>query len=258
VKVHYETAGESNGDNGDVVVLSNSIGSNLHMWDPQVTPLVDAGFRVVRYDTRGHGRSPVPAGPYSIADLGGDVVELLDTLGVDSAHFVGLSLGGMTGAWLGSHAPERIRSLTLTFTSVRPGNVDMWTGRAKQVRAEGMAAIAEGSIGRWFTRDWIDANPEQAGELRQMTATTPAEGYASCCEAIAGLDLTGDLATITAPTLVISGADDAALPPDHGARIAEGVPGARFEVLDHAAHLGSWEQAERFTGLLLDHLEGAR
>ncbi|WP_435069389.1 3-oxoadipate enol-lactonase [Amycolatopsis thermoflava] len=253
MKVHYETAGD-----GDVVVLSNSIGSNLRMWEPQVKPLTDNGFRVVRYDTRGHGQSPVPPGPYSIADLGRDVVELLDTLGVESAHFVGLSLGGMTGAWLGQHAPSRIRSLALTFTSVNPGNVDMWTGRAKQVRAEGMATIAEGSIGRWFTPDWISANPELAEELRQMTATTPAEGYASCCEAIAGLDLTAGLGTITAPTLVISGADDAALPPSHGQVIADGIPGAKFEVIDHAAHLGSYQQAGKFTELLLEQLKGAR
>ncbi|GHF20722.1 3-oxoadipate enol-lactonase [Amycolatopsis deserti] len=253
MKVHYETAGD-----GDVVVLSNSIGSNLRMWEPQVKPLTDNGFRVVRYDTRGHGQSPVPPGPYSIADLGGDVVELLDTLGVEAAHFVGLSLGGMTGAWLGQHAPERIRSLALTFTSVKPGNVDMWTGRAKQVRAEGMDQIAAGSIGRWFTPDWIAAHPELAEELRQMTATTPAEGYASCCEAIAGLDLTAGLAAITAPTLVISGADDAALPPSHGQAIAEAVPGARFEVLGHAAHLGSYEQADKFTELVLEHLKGTR
>ncbi|GAB3568125.1 3-oxoadipate enol-lactonase [Amycolatopsis endophytica] len=253
MKVHHETAGD-----GDVVVLSNSIGSTLRMWEPQVKPLVDNGFRVVRYDTRGHGKSDVPPGPYSIADLGGDVVELLDTLAVESAHFVGLSLGGMTGAWLGQHAPSRIRTLALTFTSVKPGNVEMWTGRARQVRAEGMGEIAEGSIGRWFTRDWISAHPELAAELQQMTATTPAEGYASCCEAIAGLDLTAALSTVSAPTLVISGADDAALPSSHGQVIADGIPDARFEVLGHAAHLGSYEQAERFTGLILEHVKGTR
>ncbi|NIH87639.1 3-oxoadipate enol-lactonase [Amycolatopsis granulosa] len=256
MRVHHDIAG--GGDSGEVVVLSNSIGSNLRMWDPQVKPLTDNGFRVVRYDTRGHGNSPVPPGPYSIADLGGDVVELLDTLGVASAHFVGLSLGGMTGAWLGQHVPSRIRSLTLAFSSARPGNADMWTQRARQVRAEGMARIAEGSIGRWFTPGWIAAHPQRAAELRRMTETTPAEGYASCCEAIAGLDLTAGLGRIGVPTLVISGADDAALPPSHGRLIAEGIPGARFEVLAHAAHLGSYEQAEKFTELLLEHLKGAR
>lgn len=256
MKVHHETA--SGNETGEVVVLSNSIGSNLHMWDPQVKPLADNGFRVVRYDTRGHGRSPVPPGPYSIADLARDVIELLDTLGVESAHFVGLSLGGMTGAWLGQHAPDRIRSLALTFTSAKPGNVDMWAERAKLVRAKGMGQIAPASIGRWFTPGWRDANPERAAELQQMTATTPPEGYASCCEAIAGLDLTPGLATITAPTLVVSGADDAAMPPSHGQVIATGIPGARFEILGHAAHLGSYEQAEKFTELVLEHLKGAR
>ncbi|HVV12863.1 3-oxoadipate enol-lactonase [Amycolatopsis sp.] len=244
-------------DDGPVVVLSNSIGSNLHMWEPQVKPLVDNGFRVLRYDTRGHGESPVPAGPYGVEDLGGDVLALLDGLGVSSAHFVGLSLGGMTGLWLAENTPERIRALVLCCTSAQPGNTQMWLDRVKQVRAEGMDGIAAGSIGRWFTQPWIDANPERAKELRKMTASTPAEGYASCCQAIADLDLVPQLPKVTAPTLVISGAQDKALPPDHGRVIADGVRGARFEVVDQAAHLGNYEQPARFNELIIEHLKGA-
>ncbi|KAA9165749.1 3-oxoadipate enol-lactonase [Amycolatopsis acidicola] len=252
--VHHEIEGPAD---GPVVVLSNSIGSTLHMWDPQVKPLVDNGFRVVRYDTRGHGRSPVPDGPYGIDDLGGDVLALLDTLGVESAHFVGLSLGGMTGLWLAENAPQRIRGLVVCCTSAQPGNTQMWLDRVKQVRADGMGPIADGSIGRWFTQSWIDANPRQAKELRDMTANTPAEGYASCCQAIADLDLVPELPKITAPTLVIAGAQDKALPPDHGRVIADGVHGARFEVVDQAAHLGNYEQPARFSELIIEHLKEA-
>lgn len=161
VEVHHVLDGPAD---GPAVVLSNSVGSNLHMWEPQVKPLVDNGYRVIRYDSRGHGESPVPTGPYGVEDLGGDVLALLDRLGVESAHFVGLSIGGMTGIWLGVQAPERIRSLVLCCTSAQPGNTQMWLDRVNQVRTEGMAGIAEGSLHRWFTQDWIDANPEQAGE----------------------------------------------------------------------------------------------
>lgn len=251
VEVHHVLDGPAD---APVVVLSNSVGSDHHMWDPQVKPLVDNGFRVVRYDTRGHGESPVPDGPYGIEDVGGDVLALLDRLGVAAANFVGLSLGGMTGMWLGAHAPERISSLVLCCTSAQPGNTQMWLDRAKQVRAEGMGNIAGPSLHRWFTDDWIDANPEQAARMREMTARTPAEGYASSCELLADLDLVPVLPKITAPTLVISGADDKALPPDHGRVIADGIADARFEVVGHAAHLGSYEQHERFTQLFLDHL----
>lgn len=242
-------------DDGDVVVLSNSLGSDLHMWDPQVKPLVDNGFRVVRYDTRGHGRSGVPAGPYSIDGLGEDVVGLLERIGVSSAHFVGLSLGGMTGIRLGRHAPGRVRSLVLCCTSARPGNRQMWLDRAATVRARGMAEIADGGVGRWFTPAWLAENPGRAREMREMIARTPAAGYAACCEVLADLDLTGDLPAITAPTLVIAGADDQALPPDHGRLIADGVAGARFELVEPAAHLGNVEQPESFNQLIIEHIK---
>lgn len=254
MNVHHEVDGPAE---GPAVVLSNSIGSDLHMWEPQVKPLVDNGFRVIRYDTRGHGRSPVPPSPYRIDDLGGDVIALLDRLEVPSAHFVGLSLGGMTGIWLARHEPRRIRSLAAIFTSARPGDQRKWAERIEQVRAQGMAVIADGSIGRWFTEAWIAANPGPAKKLREMTAATPAEGYIGCCEVLATLNLVPDLARITAPTLVISGAQDKSLPPDHGKLIADNITGARFELVTHAAHLGSYEQAGRVNDLLIEHLKGA-
>ncbi|EHR50014.1 3-oxoadipate enol-lactonase [Saccharomonospora marina XMU15] len=244
---------------GDVVVLSGSIGSNLSMWQPQVPALTQAGYRVVRYDQRGHGRTPVPDHPCSLADLGGDVVELLDGLGVERAAFVGLSLGGMTGMWLAVNHPDRIDRLVLCCTSARLGSPQMWQERAEQARAQGMSAIADGSIQRWFTAQWLADNPQLAREYHHMTAATPAEGYAACCAAIGSMDLLDDLPKITAPTLVIAGADDPATPPEgHGRPIAEAIPGARFEVVAHAAHLGNVEQPQRFSSLILDHLRAGR
>ncbi|PRX47194.1 3-oxoadipate enol-lactonase [Prauserella shujinwangii] len=244
---------------GEVVVLSGSIGSNLSMWDPQVGPLTSAGYRVVRYDPRGHGRTPVPDAPCTLADLGGDVVELLDTLGVERAHFVGLSLGGMTGMWLGIHEPDRIDRLVLCCTSPRLGDPPMWEERARQARTQGMAAIADASIQRWFTDEWRARHPELAREYHHMTAATPAEGYAACCHAIGSMDVLDDLPKIAAPTLVISAADDPATPPaGHGERIAEAVPGARLEVVPGAAHLANVEQAAHVNELVLGHLGAVR
>ncbi|MFC4001370.1 3-oxoadipate enol-lactonase [Prauserella oleivorans] len=252
MKVHHVVEGP---DNGEVVVLSGSIGSNLNMWNPQVGPLTEAGYRVVRYDQRGHGRTPVPESPCTLADLGGDVVELLDELGVERAHFVGLSLGGMTGMWLGIHRPERIASLVLCCTSPKLGTKESWEDRARAARTQGMTTIADSSIQRWFTEDWRSANPQEAREYHHMTAATPAEGYAACCAAIGSMDVLGDLPRVSAPTLVISGADDPATPPEqHGKLIAAEVPGARHEVVEHAAHLGNVEQPARFTELILGHL----
>lgn len=256
MRVNHVVAGP---DDGDVVVLSGSIGSNLSMWDPQVPALIEAGYRVVRYDQRGHGRTPVPDQPCSLADLGGDVVELLDGLGVERAHFVGLSLGGMTGMWLAVNQPDRIDRLVLCCTSARLGTPEMWAQRAQQARDQGMTPIADGSIQRWFTADWLARNPQLAREYHHMTAATPGNGYAACCAAIGSMDLVDDLPKITAPTLVIAGADDPATPPqEHGKPIADAIPDARFEIVEHAAHLGNVEQPQRFNSLILDHLKGQR
>ncbi|SFP72727.1 3-oxoadipate enol-lactonase [Amycolatopsis arida] len=252
--VHHRVDGPAG---GEVVVLSNSLGTDLRMWEPQVAPLVAAGFRVVRYDTRGHGRSPVPPGPYGVPALAADVLALLDRLDVPAAHVVGLSLGGMTGMWLAAHAPDRVRRLVLCCTSARPGNAGTWRERAARVRAEGMARVAGESVARWCTAEWRAAHPGLARGLREMAAATPAEGYAACCAALSDVDLTADLGAITAPTLVISAAADHALPPEHGRLVADAVPGARFAVIERAAHLGSYERPEAFTRLITEHLEGS-
>jgi 3-oxoadipate enol-lactonase len=253
VQVHRVVEGP---EGAPVVVFGGSLGSDVRMWEPQVVPLLERGFRVVRYDARGHGASPVPPGPYEIDDLGADVLALLDDLEVARAHLVGLSLGAMTGMWLGAHAPDRVASLVLCCTSAKLGPPRMWADRAAKVRAEGTAAVAEAGVGRWLTPGYAERHPDRAAFLRSMIAAVPAEGYAACCGAIERMDQLDALPKITAPTLVIAGAEDPATPPEEHARpIADAVPGARLEVVADAAHLGSYEQPDAFTRLILDHLE---
>ncbi|GAA4702175.1 3-oxoadipate enol-lactonase [Phytohabitans rumicis] len=242
-------------DDAPVLVLGNSLGATLHMWDPQLPRLAER-FRVVRFDTRGHGRSPVPAGPYDIGDLGRDVLALLDALGVARAHFCGLSLGGMVGMWLGAHAPDRVDRLVLCCTSARPGPPEAWAQRASTVRADGLESIADVLVSRWVTAPYAARHPDRLATLRAMIAGTPAEGYASCCGVLERLDLTADLPAIRAATLVVHGEDDPAIPPAHSAAIAAAIPGARLALVPAAAHLANVEQVETVTNLIMEHLDG--
>ena len=249
--VHHEVTGP---DDAPALVLSNSLGADLRMWDPQAEALAER-FRLVRYDTRGHGQSPVPDGPYTIDHVGQDLIALLDHLDIERAHVVGLSLGGMTGMWLGIHAPERLNRLVLLSTSAQLGPPETWSDRAAVVRAQGTEAVAEAGVGRWLTEDFRDEHPDTAAWLREMIAATPDAGYAACCAVIEHMDLTAGLASIPAPTLAIAGAQDPATPPDHAERIVAAIPDARLEVLDPAAHLANVEQPEAVTRLILEHLE---
>ncbi|GAA5042339.1 3-oxoadipate enol-lactonase [Thermocatellispora tengchongensis] len=252
--VHYEIIGDPD---APPLVLSSSLGTTAAMWDPQLTALADR-FRVIRYDHRGHGRSPVPPGPYTVADLGGDVLALLDHLGVARASFAGLSLGGMTGMWLAANAPARIDRLALLCTSAKLGTPQMWEERAALVLAEGTGTLAEAAIGRWFTPGFAERRPEVTAVYAKMITDTPDDGYAACCRAIGAMDQTGDLGRITAPTLVLAGADDPSTPPETDGRvIADGIPGARLVVVPDAAHLANVEQPGAVTGHLLDHLAGS-
>jgi 3-oxoadipate enol-lactonase len=252
VSVPYRLDGPAD---APVVVLSNSIGSTSAMWDPQMPALTER-FRVVRYETRGHAGAPVPDGPYALDDLGGDVVALLDRLGVAHAHFAGLSLGGMTGMWLGVNAAERIDRLALLCTSAMLARDTDWPARAATVRAEGTETIAAATVERWFTEPFRRANPDVAERWRATIAATPAEGYAGCAEAIGGMDLEEAITAVRAPTLVIAGRHDPATPPPHAELIASRIPGARLELVD-GAHLSNYERPDQVTGLLLDHLEAA-
>jgi 3-oxoadipate enol-lactonase len=238
------------------LVLSNSLGTSTGLWDPQVEPLSER-FRVVRYDHRGHGGSPVPPGPYQIADLGRDVVELLDHVEIERASFGGVSLGGMVGMWLGVHAPERIDRLVLCCTSAHLPPAGAWAERAAAVREAGSTApVADAVLERWLTPAGAASDPERLARLREMLLAIPAEGYASCCGVIERLDLRDSLPAIAAPTLAIAGAQDPATPPEHLQAIADAVPDARLEILDGAAHLANVEQPEEVTRLILEHCGG--
>ncbi|MEB3048862.1 3-oxoadipate enol-lactonase [Mycolicibacter sp. MYC123] len=251
VEVHAVVSGI---EAGPVVVLSNSLGSTHRMWDAQVCEL-QRRFQVVRYDTRGHGGSPVPSGPYTIDDLADDVVALLDRLGVRRAHLVGLSLGGMTAMRVAARNPERVDRLAVLCTGTRLPPPEAWTQRAATVRANGSGSVAAAVVQRWFTAEYLAAHPDVRAESEAMVAATPAEGYAGCCEVIAGMDLRADLASMAAPTLAIAGADDPATPPDKLDEIATGVQDGRLLVVARAAHLANAEQPEIITPALIEHLE---
>jgi 3-oxoadipate enol-lactonase len=198
----------------------------------------------------------VPPGPYDIADLGRDVLDLLDRNQIERAHFCGLSMGGMTGMWLAANAPERIDRLVLLCTTAYFGTPEVWIERAATVREHGTEAVADASIERWFTAGFREREPALAARFRAMIASQPAEGYVECCGMLERLDLRDELPGIRAPTLVIAGAQDPSTPPDpHAHLIAERIPGARLEVLDPAAHFANVERAETVTDLILDHLD---
>ncbi|WP_297733295.1 3-oxoadipate enol-lactonase [Nocardioides sp.] len=250
VPVHHVVTGRPD---APVVVLSNSLGATHAMWDAQAEALTEQ-FRVVRYDMRGHGGSPVPPGPYNIDDLADDVVTLLDTLGVERAHLVGLSLGAMTSMRVAARNPERVQRLVVVSTSARLAPASAWHERAAVVRTSGTSAVAETVVGRWFTAPYLAAQPQVREQWVASIADTPSEGYASCCEAVAALDLRDDLARITAPTLAIAGADDPATPPEHLRTIAEDVADGRLLVVPGAAHLANVEQPEVVTAAIIEHL----
>jgi 3-oxoadipate enol-lactonase / 4-carboxymuconolactone decarboxylase len=253
VEVHAVVEGPPD---APVVLLAGSLGSTLAMWDPQL-PALAARFRVVRYDTRGHGGSPVPEGPYALDDLVDDAVALLDRLGVARAHVVGLSLGGMTALRLASREPHRVDRLVVLCTSAALGPASAWAERAATVRARGAAAVAEAVVQRWFTAPLRAAEPALVQRMERMVAGTPAAGYAGCCAAIETMDLRADLARITAPTLAVAGEDDPATPPEHLAAIADAVPGGRLLVLPQSAHLANVEQPTAVSAALLTHLDPA-
>ncbi|MGB3301422.1 3-oxoadipate enol-lactonase [Gordonia sp. (in: high G+C Gram-positive bacteria)] len=235
------------------VILSSSLGATHRMWDTQVSAL-EEHFQVIRYDTRGHGSSPVPAGPYSIDELADDVVALLDGLGIERAHFVGLSLGGMTGMRLAARNPERVDRMVLLCTSAHMPPAQGWLDRAATVRANGIASIAEAVVSRWFTPDYLTANVDRKQSYEAMVAATPDEGYAGCCEAIAAMDLRDDLAAISAPTLAIAGAEDPATGPDSLRAIVDNISDGRLLVVPESAHLANAQQPEIVTPAIVEHL----
>lgn len=249
-ELRYEFRGKRG---SPAVIFTGSLGTDLTMWQPQADR-IKPRFCTLRYDIRGHGSSAVPPGPYSMADLGSDLVGLLDRLGIERASLCGLSIGGMISMWVAAHAPERVERLVLCCTSAQLGPPETWRERAATVRAEGVGAIADAVLGRWFTPRFAAAHPEVIERMRGMLTATPPEGYAGCCEAIAAMDLTPDLPSVTAPTLVIAAEQDPSTPPEHGRRIAELIPGARFELISPAAHIATVERPDLTTAMILRFL----
>lgn len=237
-----------------VLVLGNSIGTTRAVWDPQAAAL-GARFRLLRFEYPGHGGSPAPPGPYSIGDLAGGVLALLDGYQIESASYCGISLGGMVGIWLASHAPQRISALGLCCTSAY---LDLaWAERAALVRSEGMRPVAGQAAGRWFTAAFQQHEPATVAAVVAAIRDVDPEGYAGCCDAIGGMDQRASLPSISAPTLVIAGAEDPATPPWHGAVIASGIRGSRLTVIRGASHLANVSQPGQVTAALLGHLLAA-
>jgi 3-oxoadipate enol-lactonase len=241
-------------DDAPVVLLGPSLGTTHQMWSAQVE-LLSGQFRVVAFDHRGHGGSEVPPGPYSIEDLGGDVVELLDELGVEQASYVGISLGGAVGLWLAENAGDRFHRFVLMCPPAYPAaGAQTWIDRAANVRSEGTQAIVEVTLGRWFLPEFMESHPDEVAAIRQQLLDTPDEGYAACCEALAALDLRDGLGDISAPVLLITADSDTSIPPETVLPLAEAIPGARLEVIEHAAHLVNVSHPDQINPLLLAHL----
>jgi 3-oxoadipate enol-lactonase len=234
------------------LLLSNSLGTTFRMWDAQM-PALSGAFRVIRYDSRGHGQSDAPAGDYTIARLAADALAVLDSLQIETTAFVGLSKGGMVGQWLGAHAPHRLTRLVLANTAAWMGPAQAWQARIDTVMRDGMGAITEAVLERWFTPGFRDQAPEAVAPVRDMLLATAPQGYAGCCAAIRDMDQRESLAAIGVPTLSIGGLQDPATPPAKAEEIAARVPDARLVMLD-AAHLSNIEQPQAFTAALLDFL----
>jgi len=248
--IHVEVEGA---ENKPVLMLSNSLGTDLHMWDPQVAALTQH-FRLVRYDRRGHGQSGVPKGPYNMEMLGRDVLAVLDALKIDKINWCGLSMGGMVGMWLGANAPQRIKRLILSNTSAYFADKEIWNGRIKTVREKGLASIVGGTMERWFTQGFREREPNKIAWLSEMFLATDPEGYIACGEAVRDMDHREIIKSITAPTLVIAGRHDPATTVEHGEFIRSRIPGASMTVLD-AAHIANVEQPHDYTDAVLGFLQ---
>jgi 3-oxoadipate enol-lactonase len=235
-----------------VLVLANSLGTDFSMWDPQI-PEFTKFFRVLRYDTRGHGKSSVTPGPYSAEQLANDVLALAEALKLDRFHFCGLSMGGMIGMWLAAYAPQRVNKLALASTAAKFGNRETWNTRIDTVQKEGMNPVAAAAIARWFTAAFRARNPSVVGKIHKILESVSPEGYLSNCAAVRDFDFREQLGKIRAATLVISGAHDPATTPADGRFLAERIPNARYVELN-GAHLCNIEDAERFTREVCDFL----
>jgi len=251
-RLRYELTGPAN---APVVVFSNSLGADLTMWDAQV-PAIAQSFRVLRYDTRGHGKSSLPDGPHNLETLAGDLLALLDFLAIPAISFCGLSLGAMTGLWLAEHAPQRIKKLVACSAAAKIGTAESWNTRMDLVRRAGMQAVVPGILERWFTAAFRDRAPQELRTTQVMMDAAPASGYIAGCEAVRDADLREDVSAIAVPTLLVTGARDPVTPPADARFLVAKIPGAKYVELP-GAHLFNVESATKFTAELLRFLASA-
>lgn len=244
-RVHYDLAGPAK---APVLVFSNSLGTDFSMWDSQARAF-GKKFRVLRYDTRGHGKTSVTPGPYSFDQLGPDVLDLVDSFKIDKFSFCGLSMGGVIGMWLGLHAPQRVHKLVLCSTAAKIGTAETWNARIAALRKDGMKSISQAAMERWFTAKFREKAPDVIKRTKRMVESMSVKGYVANCEALRDADLREGIAAIRTPTLVISGTHDPATPPADGRFIAERIPGAHYAELN-AAHLSNIEEETRFNAEL--------
>jgi 3-oxoadipate enol-lactonase len=248
-QLHYQFDGPAQ---APILLFSNSLGTNFRMWDAQLSDFTQQ-FRILRYDTRGHGESTVSPGPYNIAQLSRDVVHLLDVLSLDRVHFCGLSMGGMTGMELASHSPTRVRKLVLCSTAAKIGTPDTWNARIDAVQKGGMKSVASAVIERWFTPSFRTAHPEQVSVAQQMLEATSPDGYIANCAAVRDFDFRQNLSSIKVPALVVSGTHDPGAPPADGHFLQKSISGAIYAEVP-ASHISNIEARSDFNQAVLSFL----
>jgi 3-oxoadipate enol-lactonase len=248
--INYHIEGQQN---APVLMLCNSIGTNLSMWDDQV-PAFTKQFRLVRYDRRGHGKSGAPKGAYTMDQLGRDALAIADAAGAKKFSWCGLSMGGMVGQWLGANAPARLDKLVITNTHFYYDDKTPWNDRIKFVGEKGLAALADTMMERWFTAPFRASAPEKVARVRAMFVATPADGFIGCSQAVRDMDYRESNKRITTPTLVMVGAKDPATPPAWGEAISKQIKGAQFASVPDAAHLSNIEQSNIYTQTVLKFL----
>ena len=248
--INVEVAGP---EGAPALMLSNSLGTNLHMWDEQV-PEWSKHFRVVRYDRRGHGKSGAPKGPYSMERFGRDVLAVADALKVKKFNWCGLSMGGMVGQWLGANAPDRVNKLVLSNTNFHYADKGPWNDRIKLVQEKGLGELVDPNMERWFTAGFRARAPQSIARMKEMFLATSPIGYVASCEAIRDMDFTASNTRINAPTLVIVGKQDPATPPAAGEAIAKQIKGAKVAALD-AAHISNMEQPKLYAETVVNFLK---
>jgi 3-oxoadipate enol-lactonase len=241
-------------ENGPVVMLSNSLMSNYTMWDPQMAVLTKT-FRVLRYDTRGHGQTDAPAGPYTIKLMAEDAVALLDALKIDKVHFAGLSMGGMIGQYLGANHSDRLLSLLLCDTASEMPTLEMWNDRISTAENKGIAALLDGTLKRWFTEPFLNSDKAAVGKVAEMIRTTTAAGYISCASAVRDMIQTDILSRINVPTIIIVGEDDPACTVEQSRVLEKHIAGAQLVILKEASHLSNIEQTEAFNAAMMTFLQ---